>query len=184
AQVSDGRRASRRSPLGSCTRIRVSLGVAVIVARMPCLAGWGASTRREAHGRELGQLFGTPIHHAVLLAPPRTPLPIAVPMVGKSLLALLVTTSSLPPGLPDGRLRAHLRAVLPSIAIALAADHEDLPAPPAAELPAVQHPSSIRKLGTDDATGQTPPVSRGLSRARKEDPAPALQDKATGSSSI
>ena len=51
-------------------------------------------------------------------------------------------------------------------------------------LPAVQHPSSIRKLGTDDATGQTPPVSRGLSRARKEDPAPALQDKATGSSSI
>src|SRR5690606_29731175 len=177
AQVSDGRRASRRSPLGSCTRIRVSLGVAVIVARVRCLAGWGAGTRREAHGREVGQLFGTPIHHALLLALPRAPLPIAVPMVGEALLALLVAAPSLRLGLPDGRLRAHLRAVLPAVAIALATDHEDLPAPSAAELPAVQHPSSIRKLGTDDATGQTPPVSRGLSRARKEDPAPALQDK-------
>src|SRR5690606_14646093 len=93
--VSGGRRANRRSPVGSCTRIRVSVGVAVIVARMLCLTGWGAGTGRETDLGGDGQVFGTLVHHALaLLAPFPAPFAVAVAMIGAAEVAFLVLAPS------------------------------------------------------------------------------------------
>src|SRR5215204_3123901 len=100
ADGSGGRRAIRRSPLWSCTRIRVSLAVTVIVTVISNIAFLVADTRRDAHARTFGQLGGRCIHHArlvderrllshVRLPSLRSPSPISISMVSQALGAAL-----------------------------------------------------------------------------------------------
>src|SRR5690606_21641307 len=98
--------------------------------------------------------------------------------------APLVSVSRRTLGPPESKLRACRRAVLPPVAVASTAHQKRHAAPGTPQLPPVDHQSSIRKLGTVDAVGQsTAHTSRGFRRARHGRPgAPAR--KAAGSSSI
>jgi hypothetical protein len=63
------------------------------------LARWGASAGREANSRGVGQVFGTLIHHALLLgllrlAPFLAPCPVPVMVICTAELAALVLATS------------------------------------------------------------------------------------------
>lgn len=120
------------------------------------------------------QVFGTPIHQ-VLLAPPGPPLAIAVAVIRSAFQAALVPAACRALRLPKRQSRAPARAVLASVAIARATDHETRAAPSALQLPTAEHQSSIRNLGTDDTAGAECPRGSGTRRAHGRPGAPAKE---------
>jgi hypothetical protein len=86
-------------------------------------------------GARLGQLLGTPIHHATALAV----LLVALAVIGQALIAALVAMAGPTLRIPERGCRTARRAVPAALTITISTDDEYRPTPPTREHPPIQH---------------------------------------------